>query len=251
MRSAAAGLAASTAATARTAPAAAGGMGEHPDLSRLAGRERHEDVGGDASLAAPSGPSAVAAAAAISTATWGNDALQGPLARYAVAAVAAAPAVAAGPPVAAPSGRGQDGQRADKLADGYLGELARASGASLGAVAARGGLAAVPSVGGTRCDRAQQPGAEPCLRRRCPGAPGAVGAVTARRSAGAVQRPGAVVDGERGGQDRELVLTRLAWLADQPLDDEDQQVAPGQHGRAWLQAQGADIDDVHDVVAVV
>ena len=80
---------------------------------------------------------------------------------------------------------------------------------------------------------------------------GTAGAVAAGRSAGAVQRPGAVIDGERGGQDRELVPAGLGWLAEQLLDDEDQQVAPGQHGRAWLQAQAADIDDVHDVVAVI
>jgi hypothetical protein len=66
-----------------------------------------------------------------------------------------------------------------------------------------------------------------------------------------VQRPGVAVDGERGGQDRELAGAWPARLADQPLDDQDQQVAPGQHGRAWLQAQAADVDDVHDVVTVV
>ena len=66
-----------------------------------------------------------------------------------------------------------------------------------------------------------------------------------------MQRAGAVIDGERGRQHRELVSAGLGRLADQPLDEEDQQVAPGQHGRAWLQAQAADIDDVQDVVTVI
>ena len=66
-----------------------------------------------------------------------------------------------------------------------------------------------------------------------------------------MQRPGVAVDGERGGQDRELTGTRAGRLAGQPLDDEDKQVAPDQHGRAWLQAQAADVDDADDVVAVV
>ena len=160
-------------------------------------------------MAAPAAPASVATAAAITFAARENDALQGPLAGSTGAAVAAAAAGPASPPVAAAASRGQDGQRAVQLADGYLGELARASGASLGAVTARSGPAAVPPVGGTRHGRAQQPGAEPCLRGRCPGASGTAVAVAAGRSARAVQRAGAVIDGERGRQDRELVSAGL------------------------------------------
>ena len=175
VRSAAADLAAVAAVAAWTALAAARGMGEHPDLGRLAGRERHEDVGGDAAAAAAAAAAAVATPAAISPAARGNDALDSPLAGRALAAVATPAAGSADPAIAAAAGRGQDGQRAGKLADGDLGKLARTSGASLGAVTASGARAAVCSVGGARHDRAQQPGAEPCLRGRRgdAGAPGA------------------------------------------------------------------------------
>ena len=67
---------------------------------------------------------------------------------------------------------------------------------------------------------------------------------------GTVQRADAPVDGVGDRQHRKLSWSALT-STDDPLHDQDQQVPPHCHDRARRQAQAADVDDVHDVVAVV